>query len=84
MSALATAQISAIKAVVEEEIDCDFVVTRSFDIFFDEEHSGEMKAWVKEQHSQSVEWMKCVQWLDGPNLERVSHIEDIATAHTRN
>ena len=62
------------KAVVQkEEIDCDFLVTRSFDLLFDREQAAEMKSWLKEQHSRDTEWLRDVQWLDGPNLERASY-----------
>jgi glycine/D-amino acid oxidase-like deaminating enzyme len=72
-AAVQAAQLRAMKAVVEkEEIECDFLVTRSFDVFFDEEQAAEMKAWVKEQHDQGADWLSGVQWLEGPNLERVS------------
>ena len=44
-AALQAAQLRAMKAVVEKEgIECEFLPTRSFDAFFDEQQAADMKA----------------------------------------
>lgn len=70
---LQAAQVRAMKAVIEkEELDCDFLVTRSFDVFFDEGQAAELKVWLKTQRADGQTWLQDMQWLEGPNLERVS------------
>ena len=73
LAAVQAEQLHMMKAVVEkEDIECDFLITRSFDVLFDEKQAADMKAWVKEMHNQGADWLGGVQWLEGPNLERVS------------
>lgn len=68
----AEAQRHALQAIAEEEnIDCEFQVRRSFDIFFDEAHAAELKAWLAARKEDGVSWLKDTQWVEGPHLDRV-------------
>lgn len=68
----AEAQRHALQAIAEEEnIDCEFQVQRSFDIFFDEAHAAELKAWLVARKEDGVSWLKDTQWVEGPHLDRV-------------
>lgn len=75
MVQLAQEQRTAMKAIVEREgLDCDFLLTRSLDVFFDAGHSAEVQDWLAmlwTSGSPLAEAMREVQFLDGPNLERV-------------
>lgn len=73
LGAWVLSQRSAIKATAEKEnIECDLLVTRSFDAYFDPEQAREIKTWLQEQRRANAAWTQDVQWLEGPNLERVS------------
>lgn len=69
-------QIQALKNVVEEEsIDCDFLVTRSFDVFLESELARERAAMVRDMVRRGVETARRdVQVLEGSIevLQRVS------------
>ena len=65
--------MDALKATVEKEsLDCELLVRRSFDVFFDEEHAKTIKTWLKEEREAGMAWTRNVQWLEGENLEKVS------------
>lgn len=65
--AFQVAQITALKNVIEEEgISCDFLVTRSFDVFLDETLSRERVEMVRGKVEAGLETArKEVQILDG-------------------
>lgn len=66
-------QARALKATAEKEgIDCDLLITRSLDAYFDAEQARSIKTFLEEQRQADAEWTHEVQWLEGPNLERVS------------
>lgn len=60
------------KAVDDEGIDCDMLVTRSYDVVFEQHQAEIIKNWLFEQQKRGLEWTTEIQWLDGPNLDRVS------------
>jgi len=67
-----TRQIELIKDIAEKEnIDCDLVLTRSFDILLDEEHAKEVREFFYKQKAKGPAWIKQTQWLEGKNLEKV-------------
>ncbi|KAH8205313.1 hypothetical protein TruAng_000560 [Truncatella angustata] len=76
-----SSQRIAIKTTVEQEgIDCDLLVTRSFDAYFDAAQAAEVKAFVEEQRQSGATWTQDVQWFEGPNLERNTGIKGLAAA----
>lgn len=63
----------AIKNTAEKEgIDCDLLVTRSFDAYFDPKQASEIKDFLDEQRQAGAVWTQDIQWFEGLNLERVS------------
>jgi hypothetical protein len=65
-------QIRAIKATVEKEnLDCEFLVRRTFDVFWDEQQAQEVKTVLSEAAAAGSLWSKEVQWIEGPHLEKV-------------
>jgi hypothetical protein len=73
LSSWVSSQQAAMKAIAEREnIDCDLFVTRSFDAYFEPEQAKTIKSWLDEQRRANAAWTRDVQWLEGPNLERVS------------
>ncbi|OJJ46794.1 hypothetical protein ASPZODRAFT_159578 [Penicilliopsis zonata CBS 506.65] len=68
-------QIAALKEVVEKEnIDCEFHVTRSFDIFFDEGHAQEMQGFVLAHQSET--WSQHIHWVDASELAKITGIRN--------
>lgn len=66
------AQFAALKSLIaKENIDCDFFLTRSFDVLFDEEHASAIKKFMLQQQSIGAAWTQAAQWLEGENLEKV-------------
>jgi hypothetical protein len=55
-----------------EGIECDMLVTRSYDVFFEKKQAETIKSWLSEQQKRGCEWTTEIQWLEGPNLDRVS------------
>ncbi|KAI0134333.1 FAD dependent oxidoreductase-domain-containing protein [Xylariales sp. AK1849] len=74
-------QRAAMKATAEKErIDCDLLVTRSFDSYFDPTQASTIKAFLEEQRQAGATWTQDVQWLEGPNLERITGVKGLAAA----
>lgn len=75
MNAFVTAQMYALKGVVETEgIECESELRRSFDVWLDEEDAkvGEME-W-REQVKTGLKGIKEVEFIPGRVAERVSFI----------
>lgn len=56
----------------KEGIDCELSVTRSFDVFFDEDHAREMKEFVLFYQAQGTSWAGHIKWIDAYEGEKVS------------
>ncbi|PWY76133.1 FAD dependent oxidoreductase [Aspergillus sclerotioniger CBS 115572] len=68
-------QLSALKEVVDKEsIDCDLKVTRSFDVFFEEDHAREIREFIDEKKSEGVLWAKEVEWIEGSDVDKISGV----------
>ncbi|KAK2605978.1 hypothetical protein QQS21_003604 [Conoideocrella luteorostrata] len=79
--ALTTAQRGAIQSIVENEnIECEFLIRRSFDMYFDKEHARELKAWLAERQEEGVSWLDDLQWLEGPHLDRITGVKGAVAA----
>ncbi|OAQ91324.1 FAD dependent oxidoreductase [Purpureocillium lilacinum] len=66
------AQCRALKKVVEEEdLDCEFLVRRSYDVLYDTDQAAELKSWLRDRRKEGVEWLDELQWLEGPHLDRI-------------
>lgn len=66
-------QLTALREVVDKEgIDCQFLSTRSYDIFFDEKHAEEMYEFITGEQAKGTPWVKEVQWIDKDQSDRVS------------
>ncbi|KAH8198920.1 hypothetical protein TruAng_006928 [Truncatella angustata] len=75
------AQRRAIKATVEtEDIECELLVRRSFDAYFDPVQAETMKRWLYGLRHNGVLWTQDMQWLEGPNLERITGVKNLAAA----
>ena len=67
------AQLREMKKVVEKEgLDCEFLLRRSWDCFWDEEQARSMKEFLQIARERDEEWMQHVQWIEGPAAEKVS------------
>lgn len=65
-------QLTALKDVVEKEkIDCEFSLTRSFDIFFDGDHAREMQEFVSTQQAEGAAWAQHMTWINASESEKV-------------
>ncbi|KAJ5536009.1 hypothetical protein N7513_009195 [Penicillium frequentans] len=70
-------QLAALKGVIEKEkIDCEFSLTRSFDVFFDEDHSREMQEFVSTQQAEGAPWAQHMTWIDASESEKVTGIKN--------
>ena len=56
----------------KEGIECELSVTRSFDIFFDEDHAREMKDFVSFYQANGTPWATHIEWIDASEAENVS------------
>ncbi|KAJ5919566.1 hypothetical protein N7454_009401 [Penicillium verhagenii] len=69
-------QITALKEVVEKEkIDCEFRVTRSFDIFFDEDDAREAHEFVVSRQAEGTPWAQHITWIDASESEKITGIK---------
>ena len=67
------AHVQAIKKVVEEEkIDCDFSLTRSYDVWCNEEAAVKAKEMYETMKGYGFDYMDDVVFYDGKNAEGVS------------
>lgn len=70
------AHIQAIKQLVEEEnIDCDFTLTRTFDVFLDEEFANKSKAAYDKMVKQGVTCIQDAHFTPAKYAERVSGVK---------
>lgn len=64
-----------LKECIESEgIDCDFYLTRSFDVLLDAEQAAGVKADVQRLREADVPWLADIQYLEGPHLERLTGV----------
>jgi hypothetical protein len=67
------AHLPAIKKVIEEEnIDCDFTLTRTIDVWCNEEAASRAKATFDMMAAQNFEYMKDAIFYTGKDVEGVS------------
>ncbi|KAI6903556.1 FAD dependent oxidoreductase, partial [Hortaea werneckii] len=67
----------AMKECVErEELDCEFEMRRSFDVFLDEGEAKEAKAWFQQCLKEGQEWTHECDWVDKKHVEQITSIKD--------
>ena len=65
----------AIKGCVErEELDCEFEMRRSFDVFLDEGEAKEAKSWFQQCLKEGHEWTHECDLVDEKHVEQVCEI----------
>ncbi|KAJ5145090.1 hypothetical protein N7448_002482 [Penicillium atrosanguineum] len=70
-------QLTALKEVVDkEDIDCEFLSTRSFDIFFDEKHAQQMYAFISSEQAKGTPWVKEVQWIGKEQSDKITGVKN--------
>lgn len=70
-----------LKACAEREnIDCELYVTRSFDVFLDQDQADDMEAKLQTLIEEGVSWMKDIQFLKGPHVERLTGVRGAKAA----
>lgn len=70
------AQSPALKVVIEkEDIDCEFELRRSYDVFKSEEDAANMEARWKEYLAKGCEWTSNVHWTGSEFAERLTSIK---------
>jgi hypothetical protein len=66
----------ALKRIVEEEnLDCEFEMRRSFDVFLDGEQAGEVRGWFERCLREGHEWTRECCWVGEGEVEQVSFWE---------
>ncbi len=66
------ANLLAVKQLIQEEnIDCDFVLTRAVDAYLDAKHAKEIEDAYRELVRMNVADLGDVQFANGKNAERV-------------
>lgn len=69
---LVTAQAYALKDVVEtEEIDCEFELRRSYDVFIDQDEAAKAVKGFKASVKAGQRWTRDVDLIEGKNVEQV-------------
>lgn len=67
--------LRGMKALVDKEkLDCEFMLRRSFDVFWDEAQAKEMKESLQDAIAAGYSWPKDIQWLEGEHLEKVMRL----------
>lgn len=70
------AQSPALKEVIErEDIDCEFELRRSYDVFKSEAEAARLEAKWKEYLSKGCEWTSNVYWTGSKFAERLTSIK---------
>lgn len=70
------AQTPALKEVIErEDIDCEFELRRSYDVFKSADEAARLEAKWKEYLSKGCEWTSNVYWTGGKFAERLTSIK---------
>ncbi|POS75970.1 FAD dependent oxidoreductase [Diaporthe helianthi] len=70
------AHSSALKEVIEkEEIDCEFELRRSYDVFKSEDEAARMEAKWKDHLSRGCQWTSNVHWTGSKFAERLTSIK---------
>ncbi|KAJ6104495.1 hypothetical protein N7523_010815 [Penicillium sp. IBT 18751x] len=70
-------QLTALNEVVDREgIDCEFLRTRSFDIFFDEKYAQEMYAFISAERAKGTPWVEEVQWIDKEESDKMTGVKN--------
>lgn len=71
------AQSTALKEVIEkEDIDCEFELRRSYDVFKSEDEVAKLEAKWKEYLAKGCEWTSNVHWIGSEFAERLTSIKD--------
>lgn len=72
------AHIYAIKAIVDKEnIDCDFLLTRTFDVFMDEDQAKEQEDMVRDLYKANIEAVKReIQVIQKNDIEAVTGVKN--------
>lgn len=75
LAAFESSQVLAVKALVErEQIDCDFHLTRTFDVYLDAQNAKDTEAAYRELVKAGVVDMKDVAFTSKKDAERVSSL----------
>lgn len=70
-----------LKACVDEEgIECEFLVTRSWDVFLDQTHADEMEHKFKALNAKKADWLKDIQFLKGEHVARLTGLPQAKAA----
>lgn len=70
------AHVQAIKNLVEEKhIDCDFTLTRTFDVFLDEEHAKKSKDAYDGMVAKGLTSIQDAHYTPAKSAERVRQID---------
>jgi hypothetical protein len=70
---LLTANIYALKDVVEtEELDCEFELRRSYDVFIDEDDAEKAREGFKAALKARQRWTRDVDLIEGKHVEQAS------------
>jgi hypothetical protein len=73
------ASVYAVKQLVEtEDLDCDFQLTRSLDVYLDAKHAKETEAAWRKLKSDGVAFMSDVAFIPENDAERVSLLSSCA------
>ncbi|CAK4019199.1 Gamma-glutamylputrescine oxidoreductase [Lecanosticta acicola] len=75
--------IMALKRLVEEEkIDCDLVLTRTMDVYLDEEHSKATKATFDELSNIGVADLTDVEYTEGIDAQKISGVKGAKSCYS--
>jgi glycine/D-amino acid oxidase-like deaminating enzyme len=73
--------IQGLKRIVEDEdLDCEFELRRSFDVFTDEAESVRLKKIYDESRAAGRSWTKNTHFIDGQYVEQVTSVKGATSA----
>nr|OQO27275.1 hypothetical protein B0A51_04911 [Rachicladosporium sp. CCFEE 5018] len=73
LAAFVDRQIQALKHVVEEEdLDCEFELRRSYDVFLDPDDAATVRKEFRKAAKEGQEWTRSRSLIEGRHLEQVS------------
>jgi hypothetical protein len=75
VAAFEAANVYAVKGLVErEDLDCDFQLTRSLDVYLDPQHARETEEAWRKLKREGVADLRDVAFVSGKDAERVSEL----------
>jgi glycine/D-amino acid oxidase-like deaminating enzyme len=75
-----TTLVALKKIVEEEELDCEFELRRSYDVFFDVDEAEKLKAFYNKSREEGRKWTDYVSYIDSRYVEHITAMKGAKAA----